>query len=389
MITSYEVPQIPAIVWVEHVLTFLDRSSRNNVCATNKELYEKRLLMDARWPYRSNYVVDSYVSSLAFSSDGKLLAIGDANDGTIQLLSCVDGKRTTFRRQRQNLGISCLSFSRDNKFLASVRWDGRTIRLWNVEEPEKDCWILEGHTDTVWLVVCSPVDSSVLASAGRDGTVRLWRDDGSCMLILRDDDLHCQVNSVAFSPDGSTLAAVIETPDYGGRLLFWDDLGYDVEDQNKKCASTKTVFHNHTGRCTSILFSPNGQVFATGSWDDSVKLWNAASHTCFDVLPLQDEVHSIAFSPNGKLLVAGCCDRSMHFWNVESADTSAVPLLVLSQHHSTTWCSIRFCRDGTLASSGGTGRDCIRLWNPIENDWKEEELVRGQDDYQQLIELWG
>jgi WD40 repeat protein len=103
---------------------------------------------------------------LAFSSDAKLLAVGDSNGGTIQLLHVETGKRVSLSSTRQNLGIICLSFSLDRRFLASVRWDGRTIRLWEVRDPQNYFIILEGHTDTVWSVVFSPVDASILASAG-------------------------------------------------------------------------------------------------------------------------------------------------------------------------------------------------------------------------------
>eukprot|EP00980_Cylindrotheca_fusiformis_P000586 scaffold154_cov129-Cylindrotheca_fusiformis.AAC.3 len=384
-----EIPQIPAILWIAHISPFLNRASRNSLCMLNKELYEKRLLLEARWPYRRDCMVESYVSCLAFSRDGNSLAVGDANDGTIQILNCADGKRSSFSRQRQNLGISCLSFSADNRFLASARWDGRTIRLWDLHDPEAECLILEGHTDTVWIVLWSPTNSSLLASAGREGAIRLWRDDGSCIGVLKDDNLSCQVNALAFAADGFALGAVIETANAAGRVSLWDRR--DLGGKDMLSSPTKNMFHNHAGRCTSIQFSPCGQVFATGSWDDSVKLWDATTYAGVNVLSLQDEVHSIAFSPNGKVLAAGCCDRSLYFWNMEFAGKSAKPLLVLFDHQSTSWCSIRFCRDGTLASSGGDKTDCVRLWNPVEHDWVKEEkgLKAGQDDYQQLINLWG
>lgn len=384
--TSNEIV-IPLNVWVEHVLPFLDRQSQNQLCSTSKELHESRLLQPSpRWPYRTDLEVTSFVSTLAFSPDGNYLAVGNANDGTIQVLNCVNGSRTPLQSLRQNLGVNCLSFSLDSKTLASVRWDGRSIRLWNIEEAQEER-VLEGHSDTVWLVLFSPVDPTILASAGRDGSIRLWRTDGSCIGVLEDVSMNYQVNAVDFSPDGSRLIAVVETLDHVGRLLMWDDVESTSETSETLVPSRK-MMHNHEGRCTSIRFSPDGRYCATGSWDSTIRIWNAttSNQVCQGVLRVRDEVHSIAFSPNGKILAAGCCDRSVFFWQMDTATKTGVPLWVLSHFHTTSWCSIQFGRDCALATSGGTKADAVRLWNPLEHAWS---MDRNEGDFQELIDLWG
>lgn len=381
-VMSTNEPCIPLNVWVEHIIPFLDRRSQNNLFSTSKEFHEScPLLKSLRWPYRTDLDVTSFVSTLAFSPDGKYLAIGDANDGTIQILDCANGSRTLFQSMRHSLGVTCLSFSLDSETLASVRWDGRSVRLWNVKERMEN-HALQGHSDTVWLVMFSPVDPLVLASAGRDGSIRLWKTDGSCIKTLRDEIMQCQVNAFDFSPDGKRLIAVVETMDHVGRILFWDDL----EETTNILAPCRKLMHNHERRCTSIRFSPDGHYFVTGSWDSTIRIWNATTQTCEGILRMRDEVHSIAFTPNGKILAAGCCDRSVVFWNMETATKEGVPLWVLSHFHTTSWCSIRFGADCTLATSGGTKADAVRLWNPLEHDWNMDE---DEGEYKPLIEMWG
>jgi len=196
--------------------------------------------------------------------------------------------------------------------------------------------------------------------------------------------MNCQVNSFDFSPDGKRLVAVVETLDHVGRLLFWDDL---VE-TNKITAPCRKMTHDHEGRCTSLHFSPDGRFFVTGSWDSTVRIWNAIAPNkpCEGILRTRDEVHSIAFTPNGKILAAGCCDRSVVFWKMETAVNEWVPLWVMSHFHTTSWCSIRFGTDCTLATSGATNSDAVRLWNPLEHDWSMDE---NEGDYRPLIEMWG
>jgi hypothetical protein len=69
------------------------------------------------------------------------------------------------------------------------------------------------------------------------------------------------------------------------------------------------TFLGHTNRVTSVCFSPDGQRIASGSYDWTVKVWDA--HTRQELLTLKgdtDSVSSVAFSPDGKRIASGSGD---------------------------------------------------------------------------------
>ena len=117
------------------------------------------------------YGHESYVNSVAFSSDGKTLASGSA-DRTVRLWNWnTPGAPPVVLRGHEN-AVRMVAFSPDGKTLASVGAD-RTLRLWNMNNPDTPPVVLRGHKDEVNSVAFSP-DRQTLASGGFDKTIRLW-----------------------------------------------------------------------------------------------------------------------------------------------------------------------------------------------------------------------
>ena len=102
----------------------------------------------------------------------------------------------------------------------------------------------------------------------------------------------------------------------------------------------------HTREVFSVAFSPDGKTVASGSADQSIKLWDVAGGKNTATLKGHtDFVQSVAFSPDGKTLASGSRDKTVNLWDVASGKTTAT----LKGHTDRVW-SVAFSPDGkTLA----------------------------------------
>ncbi len=151
------------------------------------------------------------------------------------------------------------------------------------------------------------------------------------------------VLSATFSPDGKLLATSTDN-----EICLWEVANIK---QTITC-------NGHTAWVQSLAFSPDGQILASGSNDQTIRLWNLDTGQCLKTLRGHASwVQSLAFSPNGQILASGSNDQTVKLWNVHTGQCLKTLL-----GHSNRVFFTTFTPNGQTLVTGGEDQT-VRVWD--------------------------
>ena len=294
-----------------------------------------------------------FVSAMALSPDGKVLALANQNL-TLRLLDATTGKELRRFRIQESIQAQQLFFSADGRQLITNGYNG--IQFWDAGNGQSVRRVQRDPNQSRNGSIALSANGKVMAIGSQyqqNADAVVW-DLGNNKALARVSPVQNYTVHVALSPDGKTLAT------------FGQSLNRGIQEENQSryvqlwdvaTGKEKVKFKADAYQVAAVSFSPDGKKLATAG-QGAVQLWDAATgkaERSFAGRRRQGQL--IAFSADGKRLAAGGLDGAIQLWESATGKrlgTCEGPVGVLS--------GMRFRPDGTLLAWGSAGQS-VHLWD--------------------------
>jgi WD40 repeat protein len=279
-------------------------------------------------------------------------------DGRIGLWSLPDGKLERTIAPAAGEVPTQIVIHPDGRRLIAIMPNG-LVQVWDMDMGQEIA-VLEDHTAGEVRDLAFSPNGQLVAAGLANGLVRLWpTNDKQANIILLDQ--HARVDSIAFSPDGEELATGVGERisalafDDTVRVWEWKDtnLLWQVAGEQEDVPSC-TAFRNR------VAFSPDGSLLAANSHDFSVQVWDMQVRMLRNTLIGHTEpVLDMTISSDGSILASASLDGTIRLWRLSDGS-----LRRIIQADPLGMAAVAFSPDGHLLASGSlTGE--LSLWDAV------------------------
>lgn len=301
-----------------------------------------------RWKITSRHYISEHgrVSCTAFHAISNLLIIGFTSGafGLYELPHCSQLQVLTISQD----SVDRITVNQTGEWLLFGSTELGQVLVW---EWQSESYILkqQSHYDSLTTVVYSP-DGTKVVTGSDDGKIKIW-DAVSGFAVTTFNQHMASVSALKFSQRGNVLFSA----SLDGSVRAWDLLRYrnfrtftapkriqftslavdpsgemvcagsiddfDIHVWNVQTSQLVDRLSGHEGPISSLDFSQDGSLLASGSWDHTARLWNFFGRTAIsEPMHLQSEVLVVSFRPDAKILLVSSMDGTITTWNVKSAN---------------------------------------------------------------------
>jgi eukaryotic-like serine/threonine-protein kinase len=292
---------------------------------------------------------ENFVYQVAYFPDGKRIASA-AWDGTARVRDASTGRELMRLDHGADRYVVSVAVHAAGRYVATLaRREGvseMSVRLWDAATGAMlDRWSFPAAWQDGRVAFAPHGDR--FAAGDRNGRVRIWdAKDRTEIAVLEGGS--SPVREVAFSPDGTKLAAACDDGDNTVRI--WDVNG----------RKEIQILRGHERGVYSLAWNRAGTRLASGSLDHSARIWDTTSWASVAQLNNGTPVYGVAFTADGKLLACACADNLIRFWDAgtgrELAELAGHGNYV---HH------LAFSPDGTQMVSA-SGDRTLRVWDSVQ-----------------------
>ncbi|MEH2406830.1 nSTAND1 domain-containing NTPase [Nostoc sp.] len=307
------------------------------------------------------------VWGVSFSPDGKIASASVSN----QIKIWDKNGKFLYNLLGHASGVWSVRFSHNGKFLASTSQD-TTFKLWNIDAKEgKIIKTFKGHKDTVYDVSFSR-DDKIIASGGKDGIIKVWRTEIEknspqqirkldVKDVLQQEGYHVnetpRINSLDIDPNDSSKIAYV---DDDGSVIIWDWTKKDTPPENIGTHGEEALYIvRYSLHRKNLLASAgnNGDIYI---WDTK----NKQKKPIGRINAHKSIIYGLDFSPDGKMLASGSNDETVKVWDVDKVihgESSESSLIATFKGHTAKVNRLEFSRDGNIIASSSND-ETVRLW---------------------------